>query len=116
MRKLIISTISAGLILSGFSIAQEEKCEMCRKNMMEMKDKGMQDREIMRVMMMDPEIRKIMMKQMKKCRQEMMKKVMSNPEVIKKMLNVIIKHREITKQVLNENPDLRDHLKELLNN
>ncbi len=129
MKKLTLAVIGTVALLFSLSFAQESKSEMMGGNMMNnqqgmmgkcghkmqggMMQGGMMGSGMMGMMMQDPEIKKMMMEHMKKCRQEMMQKMMSNPKVVEKMMKMMMMHKETVKEVLKNNPQMKKQLKEL---
>ncbi len=69
---------------------------------------------MMRMMMQDPELRKIIMEHKKQCRQELMKKLAANPKAVEKMLMMMAHNKEAVKEVLKKNPQLKKQLEEML--
>jgi len=69
---------------------------------------------MMKFMMQDPELRKIIREHRKKCMQELMEKLHSRPAFQEKMIRMILRHPEAARKALENNPELRERLKELL--
>ena len=69
---------------------------------------------MMKFMMHDPELRKIIREHRKKCMQELMEKLHSRPAFQERMIRMILKHPEAARKALENNPELRKRLEELL--
>ncbi len=69
---------------------------------------------MMKMMMQDPELRKIIMEHRRQCRQELMRKLASNPKAVEKMLMMMAHNEEAVKKVLKKNPTLKKKLEGLL--
>ncbi|ACO02967.1 membrane or secreted protein [Persephonella marina EX-H1] len=68
----------------------------------------------MQIMMMDPEIKKIMMKHMRECKKQVMKKMMGDQMVLKRMIRMLVMNKDTEKEILKENPDLKEEIKSML--
>ena len=69
---------------------------------------------MMQIMMMDPEIKKIMMKHMRECKKQVMKKMMGDQMVLKRMIRMLVMNKDTEKEILKENPDLKEEIKSML--
>jgi|GEM_PF-1305225 hypothetical protein len=66
------------------------------------------------MMMGDPEMQKMMMEHMQRCREQMMHMLMENPKFMHNMMSMMLKHRETMKKVLEANPQMKEQMKEML--
>lgn len=66
------------------------------------------------MMMEDPEMYKMMMEHMQRCRQQMMDMMMENPKFMERMMHMMLQHKDVMKKVLEKNHEMKRQMEEIL--
>ncbi|WP_254426270.1 hypothetical protein [Pampinifervens florentissimum] len=69
---------------------------------------------MMPMMMEDPEMYKMMMEHMQRCRQQMMDMMMENPKFMERMMHMMLQHKDVMKKVLEKNHEMKRQMEEIL--
>ncbi|HCB70535.1 MAG TPA: hypothetical protein DEP48_09270 [Persephonella sp.] len=121
MKRNLVVAVLCFSIYTGLSMAHEDVGDtnemetQMHKSHFSQKGMGMHGgMGMMQIMMMDPEIKKIMMKHMRECKKQVMKKMMGDQMVLKRMIRMLVMNKDTEKEILKENPDLKEEIKSML--